>query len=245
LQQTRGSPNAYDPSNAKYYNIVETENDSNGYKEIHFYLTGEKESENTFINSSGKFVKNGKSLSWYINGQLKSESNYIKGELDGKESTYYENGQLKSEINDLDNQNERLIVTYWKNGKIKRRDFFRKEQLQTGVCFDSLGNEIKHFDYEVMPQYKGGDQRLINDIANNLEYPIKSRDAGIQGRVLVRFVVSTDGSITSVSILEGVSPELNAEAIRVVKTLKKFKPGLQDGEPVPVFYGVPISFNLR
>lgn len=234
-----------EPSTAKYYKIVESGNDSKGYKELHFYLTGEKESENTFIKSSGKFVKNGKSISWYKNGQLKSECNFIKGERDGKELTYYDNGQLKSEISDLDGQDKQLIVTYWKNGKTKRRDLFIKDKLETGFCFDSLGNEIEHFDYEGMPQYKGGDQQLLNDIANNLDYPIKSRDAGIQGRVLVRFVVSTDGSISSVSILEGVSPELNAEAIRVVKTLKRFKPGYQDGEPVPVFYMVPISFNLR
>ncbi|MGB8490041.1 MAG: energy transducer TonB, partial [Bacteroidales bacterium] len=81
--------------------------------------------------------------------------------------------------------------------------------------------------------------------ANKLNYPIKSINSGIHGRVLVRFTVNTDGTISSVGIQEGVSPELNEEAMRVVKKLKKFKPGYQDGEPVPVFYMVPITFILN
>lgn len=234
-----------DPSTARFYKIREPANDSKGYKELHFYITGEKESEDTFINSSGKFVKNGKSISWYKNGQLKSECNLIKGERDGRQVSYYDNGQLKSEISDLEGKNEKLVMTYWKNGQIKRKDIFRKEKLKTGACFDSLGKPIQHFDYEIMSQYNGGDQQLLNDIANNLQYPVKSRDAGIEGRVMVRFVVSAEGNITSVSLLQGVNAELDAEAIRVIKKLKRFEPAYQDGEPVPVFYMVPISFNLR
>ncbi|MCJ7448145.1 MAG: TonB family protein [Bacteroidales bacterium] len=232
-----------DSSSAEYYKIVEPSID--GYKELHFYITGERESENIYIRSSGKYVKNGKSLSWFKNGLEKSEGTFIKGKQDGMELKYYDNGQLKSKINYIDDQYDKVIETFWKNEKIKRRDFYNLGKFENGNCYDSLGNEIKHFDFEIMPQYKGGDRQIISDIAYNLDYPTKSRDAGIQGRVLVRFVVNINGTISSVSILEGASPELNEEAIRVVKTLKKFKPGFQDGEPVPVFYMVPITFTLK
>ena len=232
-----------DSSTAKYYKIIEPSID--GYKELHFYMTREKESEEIYIRSSGKYVKNGKSLSWFKTGLVKSEGNFIQGKQENMELKYYDNGQLKSRINYVGNQYDKVIETFWKNGKIKRKDFYNSGKFENGNCYDSLGNEIKHYDFETMPQYKGGDKQLISDIAYNLNYPTRSRDAGIQGRVLVRFVVNITGTISSVSILEGVSPELDEEAIRVVKTLKKFKPGIQDGDPVPVFYMVPINFNLR
>jgi protein TonB len=234
-----------DSSAATYYKLVEYSDNTNAYKELLYYITGEKESENYFIKNSDKFVKNGKSLSWHKNGQLKSENNYTNGKLQGKVYNWLENGQLKSEIEFSDDQHNGLLVTNWENGKIKRKDVFVKGKFVNGTCYDSLGNKIEHFDYEIMPQYKGGDKQLLNDIWNKTNYPVRLRDAGIQGRVVVRFVVTEDGSISNVSIMEGANPEFNNEAIRVVETLKKFKPGYCDGEPVPVYYMVPITFSIR
>ncbi len=234
-----------DSSKAKYYKIKFSDSDFKAFKELHFYISGEKESEIPYIKYSRKFVKNGKLLSWYKNGLIKSESNYNNGKLQGKVTNWLENGQLKSEIEFSEDQHNGLLVTYWGNGKIKRKDVFVKGKFENGTCYDSLGMEVEHFDYEIMPQYEGGDKQLLNDIWNNTNYPIRLRDAGIEGRVVVRFVVTEDGSISKVSIMEGANPEFNNEAIRVVKTLKKFKPGYEDGEPVPVYYMVPITFNLR
>jgi periplasmic protein TonB len=234
-----------DPSIAKYYKILENNSQSDSYKELCYFITGEKESEETFIKSKGKFIKTGESLTWHKNGQLKSRTIYLKGEKQGRDSTWYGSGQLKSEKTYVDGKYENELITYWQNGKIKRKDFFKKDQFRKGLCFDSLGNEIKHFDYEIMPLYEGGDKQLIDDIAYNLVYPERSKNAGTQGRVIVRFVVNEDGGISSVSILEGVRPELDEEAMRAVKTLKKFTPAYQDGEPVPVFYMVPVSFILK
>jgi TonB family protein len=236
-----------DTTSAKFYKIIELDNNTGGYKELYFYISGEKESETYYVKSLSTtgFVQNGKSLSWYENGRLKSEANNINGKRNGKELTYYENGQLKSDLSYKDDKHEGEIVTYWKNGKLKRKDIYNNGKFEYGNCYDSLGNEIKHFEYEIMPQYKGGDSKLLSDIANNIDYPTSSKNAGIQGRVVVRFAVNSDGTISSVDILKGVSPELNKEAMRVVKTLKKFKPGYQDGEAVPVFYMVPITFSLK
>lgn len=96
-----------------------------------------------------------------------------------------------------------------------------------------------------MPEYKGGDKKLLMTIASSVNYPSQSRDLGIQGRVIVRFAVNKDGSISKIKILEGINLEMNKEAVRVIGELKQFKPGYQDGEPVEVYYVVPIAFILK
>ena len=85
----------------------------------------------------------------------------------------------------------------------------------------------------------------MKHIAENTSYPEAAKINNIQGRVIIRFCVTATGGVSQISILKGVDPELNAEAVRVVKTLSGFKPGKQGGKPVPVWYMVPITFTLK
>jgi protein TonB len=98
---------------------------------------------------------------------------------------------------------------------------------------------------EEMPMFPGGDAELLKYIALNTQYPEVAKENNIQGRVIVRFCVTSKGGVSQVSILKGVDPELDKEAIRVVNTLPTFKPGKQGGKPVPVWYMVPITFTLK
>jgi len=98
---------------------------------------------------------------------------------------------------------------------------------------------------EEMPMFPGGDAALLKYIGENTNYPDVAKENNIQGRVIVRFCVTSKGGVSQVSILKGVDPELDAEAIRVVNTLPKFKPGKQGGKPVNVWYMVPITFTLK
>lgn len=98
---------------------------------------------------------------------------------------------------------------------------------------------------EEMPMYPGGDAELLKYISEHTQYPEIAKENNIQGRVIVRFCVTSKGGVSQVSILKGVDPELDAEAIRVVNTLPAFKPGKQGGKPVPVWYMVPITFTLK
>jgi TonB family protein len=97
---------------------------------------------------------------------------------------------------------------------------------------------------EQMPVYPGGDTELLKYIATNTKYPEVAKNNNIQGRVIVRFCVNSNGIISRTSVLKGVSPELDAEALRVINTLPDFQPGMQGGKPVPVWYMVPITFAL-
>lgn len=102
--------------------------------------------------------------------------------------------------------------------------------------------------YEVvenMPEFpNGGMTALMKYLSDNIRYPEAAHKAGIQGGVTVQFVVGKDGSIGNVSILRGVNADLDAEAIRVISSMPKWKPGTQKGEPVKVKYTVPVMFRL-
>lgn len=98
---------------------------------------------------------------------------------------------------------------------------------------------------EKMPKFPdGGMSGLMKYLSANIRYPEAAHKAGTQGRVTVQFVVGKDGSIGNVSILRGVDPALDAEAIRVISSMPKWKPGTQKGEPVNVKYTVPVMFRL-
>ena len=98
---------------------------------------------------------------------------------------------------------------------------------------------------EQMPMFPGGDAALMSYLANNIQYPTVAAENGVQGRVVVGFVVERDGSITDVRILRGVDPSLDREAMRVVKSMPRWTPGKQNGSAVRVKYQVPVAFRLQ
>ena len=109
---------------------------------------------------------------------------------------------------------------------------------------DQILNEPPFVVVEQMPSYPGGDIELLNFIKNNTKYPEEANAEKIQGRVIVRFIVSTEGNAEGISVLKGVHPLLDAEAIRVAGMLKGWKPGMQGGKPVNVWYMAPVTFSL-
>ena len=97
---------------------------------------------------------------------------------------------------------------------------------------------------EQMPQFPGGEAALMKYMRNNIKYPVIAIENGTQGNVIVQFVVKKDGTIGTVKIVRGLSPELNEEAIRLCKSLPKFIPGTMNGEAVNVWYTSVVSFRL-
>ena len=98
---------------------------------------------------------------------------------------------------------------------------------------------------EQMPVFPGGEGELLKYIRDNTNYPESAKASNTQGKVIIRFAVSTEGKVTKETVLKGVAPALDEEALRVVRTLPKFEPGRQGGKAVPVWYMVPINFTLR
>lgn len=98
---------------------------------------------------------------------------------------------------------------------------------------------------EQMPQFPGGEDELMRFILGNLRYPSVAKEVGIEGRVIIRFVVSKTGDVTNVEILRGLDPSCDKEALRVVKMMPNWIPGKQNGRSVPVYFTLPIVYRLQ
>ena len=106
--------------------------------------------------------------------------------------------------------------------------------------------EVIFMVVETMPEFPGGQQALFKYLAENVKYPVIAQENGIQGRVICQFVVNKDGSIVDVvAVRSSGEPSLDKEAIRVIKSMPKWKPGKQRGKPVRVKYTVPVNFRLQ
>lgn len=97
---------------------------------------------------------------------------------------------------------------------------------------------------EVQPSFPGGNAALMKWLSEHLNYPAVAQENGVQGRVVVQFVVETDGSITQVKVARGVDPSLDKEATRVVKSMPRWNPGKQNGQAVRVRFTLPVQFKL-
>ena len=120
--------------------------------------------------------------------------------------------------------------------KVEYIDVDKKEEINP----DSI-----YYVTEIGPEFPGGPQALLDYLKANVNYPAQCREAKIQGRVLINFVVQKDGSIKNVSVLKSVHPLLDEEARRVISTMPKWKPGMEHGTPVRVQYTVPVNFRLN
>lgn len=96
-----------------------------------------------------------------------------------------------------------------------------------------------------MPQFPGGESALLKYLSDHIKYPETAIENNLQGRVVVQFVVKRDGSIGEVKVVRGKDPDLDKEAVRIVKTLPTFIPGRMNGQAVNVWYTLPISFKLQ
>ena len=100
-------------------------------------------------------------------------------------------------------------------------------------------------EVEQMPSYPGGENALTTYLVDNIKYPEEAVKKGIEGRVLIKFIVEKDGSISNVEVAEPVNPLLDKEALRVVRSMDNWIPGKQNGKPVRVLWNIPISFRLK
>lgn len=108
----------------------------------------------------------------------------------------------------------------------------------------SQGTGVIYTSVEQVPEFPGGLNALGRFLGTNIRYPKADRDKGIQGRVILTFVVEADGSLSGFKILKGVSPDIDAEALRVMAKSPKWEPGVESSKKVRVQYSIPISFTL-
>ncbi|MBQ6200218.1 MAG: M56 family metallopeptidase [Prevotella sp.] len=155
---------------------------------------------------------------------------------DGPQKQITKKGRKNATINMGDNKTILVVET----------DETKAETPETNTAvgtFEPVQGDV--FDVvEEMPQYPGGAEALLEFLNNNVQYPEEAEKAGIQGRVIATFVVETDGSVSNAKVVKSVDPLLDAEALRVISAMPKWKPGKQNGKVVRVRYTVPLSFHF-
>ena len=109
----------------------------------------------------------------------------------------------------------------------------------------SQSNQNVYDQVEQMPEFPGGMPAMIEFLQTNLKYPEDAKKQNVGGRVMVMFVVETDGSLSNVRVAKKVFPSLDAEAVRAVKSMPKWKPGKEKGKPVRVNFTLPVVFSIK
>ncbi len=235
-------------SEAHYYEVEEKNENWGGTRTRYLLSDSAKVSRLTYSNLNGglygRGVLEGPHYEWYPNGNLKTESVYVKNELHGEYKSYYESGQLQYTQHYRNYKLQDTLKAYYETGELRRIEVYDQNELISGKLYDKQGKEHKFFRMEQMPEFPGGELHLRQYMARNIKYPKMAQRSGISGMVVVAFVVSKDGAIGNVEVVQSVDPELDAEAVRVLATMPTWKPGLFEGEPVEVAFTVPVRFSV-
>ena len=202
--------------------------------------------ETTFVDSVGGVVRN-----YALSGKLRSSVSYesIRRKiLHGTFETWFDSGQMSYHAEFAHNQPVGELRLYYPSGQLKRRQTMDAAHAGTGECFLENGQPTVFFEFEVMPIYSEGNgsfDAMVRAIMRNVKYPKDARKAGVEGKVLVGFVVTPKGEVAQTKVVKGVFPSVDAAALWAVQQLKPFVPGKQDGKPVEVSFTVPITFRLE
>jgi TonB family protein len=201
------------------------------------------------------YVKDGCSMEYYPNDSLKCKGNYVKNMLQGKFWSYGSDGVLISEEIYKDNLLHGLS-TYYTNGidsgyvervyeqgvllSTNNKNVFKKQKKVEKETHAEVFMPL-----EVNPEYPGGDKARMEFLSKNLHYPIKARAANIEGTVYVEFTIEIDGSVSNPIIKRDIGAGCGDEALRIVKLMPKWEPGMQKGMPVKTNFVMPIKFILK
>jgi protein TonB len=189
---------------------------------------------------------------YYLNGQLqrRQQLEHVTKQIpNGVDESFDKNGQLTMHAEFTHSHRTGELRTYYPGGQLKRREQFAPTGFSKGgECFAPDGTPVPFFAFEVMPRYSegnGGPQAIIKALMRNFRYPKDALRAKVEGRVLVAFSVTEQGTVTDVHMVQSLFPSVDANAMQAVYQLKRFEPGKQDGRPVKVGYTVPITLRVQ
>ncbi len=217
-----------------------------------YFETGELNNESAYVNDT----ITGTTKYYYKNGKLQSELPHSHGKINGLYKAYYESGELRLSYDYVNGLVDGYVTLYCENKNLERKDKYEKNKFVSGNCYDMNGKEVKHDEYflespsdqvytvvQKMPTFPGN---LNEYLSQHIKYPKKEQKNNVTGTVYVNFVIEKDGSVSNVKILKGVpgGQGLDMEAFRVVSSLPKWAPGMQNGQAVRVSFNIPIRFTL-
>lgn len=170
---------------------------------------------------------------------------YTTSSIYESDGSYYD---IKVDEETIEDGTMRTAVTFTKfdkDGNPEPTHLYQIPFTQAeSVSMKAPENDSIYQIVEVMPEFPGGTEKFMEYLSGNIKYPEEAKEKGISGRVFIQFVVEKDGSVSNVKVAKGIGKECDDEAVRVVKAMPKWKPGLMKGKPVRVNYMLPVNFKL-
>jgi TonB family protein len=232
-------------------------------EEIQYWEDGSVRSKRNYLNDKTE----GLWLTYHLNGKLSMKSEYRNGEAIYK-TTFYENGQIEDDFKIVENE-YKIYKSYFESGILKSETkiylntgnksqsvYNEDGKIKSQEYYDKNGNQIENLSEELKPfentdsqiytisdqsaEFPGGFDGISKYVAVNFDENIA---AEIAGRIIVRFVVEKDGSISNVEVIKSLSNESSKEAIRVIKSMPKWKPGKNNGKAIRLQFTLPLNFG--
>ncbi len=247
---------------ARYYRLAEKKDSL--WLVSDYYITNELQMKGSYLDDSFKKA-HGVFTYYYHSGQVSSkgayqnnqrtglwqgwhetgEKNYEGSADSGVWSYWYQSGKPKGGGPMIKNEKTGNWKWYYESGVLQGEELFEKNEPVAVKYFDETGKWLKHIKaYEQMTEFEGGPEKLMKFINDNIRYPENERAQGIEGRVLVQFIVNKEGVPVEVSIFKSLTPAMDAEVLRVISIMPKWKPGYQQGKAVNVRLVLPVTFRL-
>lgn len=227
---------------AKYYRIIKE--DKNLYFVTDYFLKSDSVQMTGAFKDYAQKIKEGEFVYYSEQGLVTIRSNHKNGKFHGLYSRYYPTGELYY-MENFDNDRIQDFNVYYKNGALRRKETYLNGKLKFKACYLENGKKTKYFPFDVPAVAKGGQAGIKKYIVKNLYYPDEAVNEGIEGKVLIHFLVSKTGDITNVIVKKSSGHAmLDEEAVRVIHEMPKWSPAHLDGEIVESDFSIPISFSL-
>lgn len=237
-----------DKASAKYFEVLEVREDATAIAN-RYTLDSVKVKTLSYKDYQPDqviFKLHGPYQEWFDNGQMAVEANYTNNKLNGRYTMWHKSGQVAYIRNYRNNSLQDTVQGFYESGALRRFEVYENGKLVTGKLYAEDGkSELPFYLYEQMPEFKGGEQAMFSFIGSTIRYPKSAIQANASGTVYITFVVGKDGKIGDIELLRGIHPDLDAEAIRVIKAMPKWVPGRQEGKAVAVRYNIPIKYSFK
>ena len=262
--------NTADPENACFYGIVKRVDQEDNIAVIRYFSRETNHLisiQHRVASGDGAGLQKGKQLFFYDNGPVEHMEVYtlvhderkdtIRNRI-ASESYLYPDGKTKEEVNVTYQTSKTGMETFsytrkcfYPSGNIQYEESLGEKATEPRtVYYNEKGKKVKRpkqkFElFMQMPSFPGGQEALLYFLSQNVKYPPIAQENGIQGKVVVQFVVAKDGKIEEVEVLRsGGDPSLDKEAVRVIKSMPRWEPGKRRGKPIRVKYTLPLNFRL-
>lgn len=208
-----------------------------------YYMNGVIKMKGNFISIYPEY-REGK-FSWYNDkGELTDECSYEMGYQEG-EYKKYENNKLECLMYCKKGVLDGELTSFFNNGQIRRIENYLKGEFVSGKCYSTTGKDTTYYKRRIDAEFVGGFNNFAKYLSNNIVYPKKAKELGIEGKVYIGFVINEEGNVENVKVIKGIGAGCDEEAFRIIKKMPAWNPGKFEGQTIKMSFTIPIEFKLN